>query len=38
VSVAVSPSWGPDGAVCVRQSDPLPLTIVSLALDVAAGG
>jgi hypothetical protein len=38
VSVAVTPSWGPDGAVCVRQSDPLPLTIVSLAMDVAAGG
>lgn len=38
VSVAVTPSWGDDGAVCVRQSDPLPLTIVSLTLDVAAGG
>jgi hypothetical protein len=38
VSVAVSPSWGADGSVCVRQSDPLPLTIVSLAMEVAAGG
>ncbi|MGZ3184410.1 MAG: hypothetical protein ACXU8N_18390 [Telluria sp.] len=38
VSVAVAPSWGDDGAVCIRQSDPLPLTIVSLALDVATGG
>jgi hypothetical protein len=38
VSVAVTPSWGDDGAVCVRQSDPLPLTIVSLTLDVAAAG
>lgn len=38
VSVVVTPSWGDDGAVCIRQSDPLPLTIVSLALDVAAGG
>jgi hypothetical protein len=38
VSVAVTPSWGADGAVCVRQSDPLPLTIVSLAMDVAAAG
>lgn len=38
VSVDVKPSWGADGAVCVRQSDPLPLTVVSIALDVAAGG
>lgn len=38
VSVAVTPSWGDDGAVCIRQSDPLPLTVVSIALDIAAGG
>jgi hypothetical protein len=38
VSVAVTPSWGDDGAVCVRQSDPLPLTIVCISMDVAAGG
>ncbi|MEC5161721.1 MULTISPECIES: hypothetical protein [unclassified Janthinobacterium] len=38
VSVMVSPSWGPDGAICVRQSDPLPLTVVSIALEVATGG
>jgi hypothetical protein len=38
VSVAVTPSWGDDGAVCIRQSDPLPLTLVSIALDVATGG
>ena len=38
VSVEVSPSWGSDGALCVRQSDPLPLTIVSISMDVATGG
>lgn len=38
VSVVVTPSWGPDGAVCLRQSDPLPLTVVSIAMDVAPGG
>jgi hypothetical protein len=38
VSVVVTPSWGDDGAVCIRQADPLPLTIISLTLDVAAGG
>lgn len=38
MSVAISPTWGLDGAICVRQSDPLPLTIMSIALDVAIGG
>ena len=38
VSVEVSPSWGSDGAICVRQTDPLPLTIVSISMEVATGG
>jgi hypothetical protein len=38
VSVVVSPTWQADGSLCVRQSDPLPLTLVSIALDVATGG
>lgn len=29
--------WQDDGQVCVRQSDPLPVTVVSIALDVALG-
>lgn len=36
--MAVSPSWGSDGAVCVRQDKPVPLTVLSLALEVATGG
>jgi hypothetical protein len=35
---AIGPSWNSDGAVCVRQDQPLPLTVLSLALDVAIGG
>ena len=35
---AVSPSWNSDGAVCVRQDQPLPLTVLGIALDVATGG
>lgn len=31
----VQPGWNSDGAVCVRQEDPLPLTVLSMALDVA---
>lgn len=35
---AIGPSWTSDGAVCVRQDRPLPLTVLSMALDVAVGG
>lgn len=35
---AIGPTWGSDGAVCVRQDQPLPLNVLSLALDVAVGG
>lgn len=38
VCVAVSPSWGNDGQVFVRQSNPLPLTLVSMTLEAAVGG
>lgn len=34
----ITPEWGDDGAVSVRQSDPLPLTLVSMTLEVALGG
>lgn len=34
----ISPDWGSDGAVCIRQDEPLPLTVLSMALDVALGG
>lgn len=33
LSLKVTPSWGDDGVVCVRQSDPLPLTLVSLTVE-----
>lgn len=36
--MSVGPSWGSDGAVCVRQDAPLPLTVLSMAVDVATGG
>jgi hypothetical protein len=31
-------SWGADGQVCIRQTDPLPVTIVAAKLEVALGG
>jgi hypothetical protein len=38
LSLAIGPSWNTDGGVCVRQSEPLPLTILSMTLEVATGG
>lgn len=33
----ISPDWNSDGGVCVRQDAPLPLTVLSMALDVSTG-
>ena len=38
IPILISPSWTDNGQICVRQSDPLPLTIVSLSLEVSIGG
>lgn len=34
LSLSVSPSWNTDGEICIRQSEPLPLTVLSMAFDV----
>jgi hypothetical protein len=38
ISVMVTPTWAAGGQVFVRQSDPLPLSVVSLTYEVAIGG
>ena len=38
IGVPITPSWDDAGQVFVRQSDPLPLTIISMTLEVAIGG
>ena len=38
IPIVIAPSWTDNGQVCVRQSDPLPLTIVSMSLEVSIGG
>lgn len=38
IPVMVTPSWEDSGQVAVRQSDPLPLTVVSMTLELAIGG
>ena len=37
IPVAITPSWGAGGQVFIRQSDPLPLTVVSLTAEVVLG-
>ncbi len=34
----IDPSWSEDGTVCVQQTNPLPLDILSMSLKVAVGG
>lgn len=38
IPIMVPPNWTDNGQVCVRQSDPLPLTIASMSLEVSIGG
>jgi hypothetical protein len=38
VRIVLSNSWGMSGQVCIQQSDPLPLDITSMTLEVAVGG
>lgn len=38
IEIVLDASWGASGQVCVQQSDPLPLDIASLTLEVAIGG
>lgn len=37
-TVTIDPDWSTDPQVCVRQEDPLPLTIQSMVLEVQLGG
>ena len=38
IKIMLTPSWQDNGQLFVRQTDPLPLTIVGLTLEVAIGG
>lgn len=38
LSLGISPSWNTDGSVCIRQDQPLPLTVLSLTIDETVGG
>ena len=36
--MSISPAWGDSAQIWVRQSDPLPITIVGMTLEVSIGG
>jgi hypothetical protein len=38
LSLSADPSWNQDAAVCIRQDLPLPLTVLSMTLEVQSGG
>lgn len=38
VSMDVPPEWNDQGIVCIRQADPLPLTLLAIAPEVDIGG
>lgn len=38
IRLALDPTWARTGQVCLRQADPLPLTLASLTLEVTLGG
>ena len=38
IHLVLSPDWAKTGQVCVRQADPLPVTLVSLTAEITLGG
>lgn len=38
IEIMVEGDWTDSGAICVRQADPLPLTVLSMSLEVSIGG
>lgn len=38
IGISINPSWQNGGHVCIRQSDPLPLTVVSMAIEAEVAG
>ena len=38
LSLTVDPTWNNDAVICVRQDVPVPLTVVSMTLEIQSGG
>jgi len=37
ITIPIPTPWGTDGSVCIRQDEPLPLTITSITPEVEIG-
>jgi len=38
LTMMLDPSWGSDGSICVRQDQPVPLTVAAIVLEVSGAG
>lgn len=38
LEILIPPSWGQDGRILIRHTDPLPMTVVSITMEVSVGG
>lgn len=38
IEILLTPAWGAEGSVFIRHTDPLPITILGITLDIAIGG
>jgi hypothetical protein len=38
VEIVLDAAWSASGQVCIQQSDPLPLDIAAMTLEIATGG
>jgi len=38
IEIVLTPTLQKDGSICIRQSDPLPMTLLSITFDYAVGG
>ena len=38
ISLSITPNWSQDGTWCIRQTEPVPLTILSIVPEFATGG
>ena len=38
IKIMLTPTWADNGQIFIRQTDPLPLTVVGLTLEISVGG
>ena len=38
IAIKIGPAWSTNGQICIRQSDPLPLTVLSISAETVIAG